>query len=210
MVAPTNFGTLTPATIIIFVIAAIIPTAPRRFGMTFWIAEPPAMAPTSGTLVIVTACVTAVIIATGIAASAVITVIAPFVPAPAGGFCMPARVTVPATTTIIVVIATGTTVVEIIIAAGIAATIVIIPVVAAFVPATAGGFSVSLRIAKPAAVAASPVVIVVMTGPAIIVITAAFGIVATTAASAAVIVTDKAALIVTFWHITWHFILLIV
>jgi len=134
-------------------------------------------------------------------------VVASLIPSAPCGFRVTTGITIPAPSAVIVVIS-GTAIIVIVLAAGIAAPVIIIAIFPALVPSATGSLGVAAGVAEPASVAAAPVVVVITAGTAVVVIPAAAGIsAAIISAPTAIIVAYETALIVTFWHIAWHFIL---
>jgi len=172
------------------------------------VAEPTAMPPTAArATIIVPARISAVIVAAGISATVVIILVASLVPSAPCGFRVAAGIAIPTPSAVIVVIS-GTAIIVVVFAAGIAAPVIIITIFPTLVPSATGSFGVAAGIPEPASAAAAPVIVVITAGTAVVVIPAAAGVsAAIISAPTPVVIAYETALIVTFWHIAWHFIL---
>src|SRR5690606_41786381 len=92
--------------------------------------------------------------------------------------------------------------------AGRASPLIIITSLPSLVPSAPGSFGVAAGLPAPATAAAAPVIVVITAGTAVVVIPAAAGVsAAIISAPTPVVIAYETALIVTFWHIAWHFIL---
>lgn len=199
---------LASATVIVIIVPALFPTPAGSFRMTARVAEPTAVTPTAArATIIVPARISAIIVATGISATVVIIVVASLVPSAPCGFRVTTGIAVPTPPAVIVVIS-GMTIIVVVLAAGIAAPVIIITIFPTLVPSATGSFGMAAGIPEPASVAAAPVIVFITAGTTVVIVPTAAGIsAAIISAPTPVVVAYETALIVTFWHIAWHFIL---